>query len=304
MPRRPSANQYVLDFSSRHNERWAMLRRLNLEPSSANSRLRYLLEHLHGVAKREANDAEVYRDANLIDALGRRLSLKPTTLYSTIADGEQRGLLIVYRDRRGITGLAIGWDGVELLLTDEPLSKYGNALQMLETDSNICSNDSKSWNTPYCPNESIGPVPVPAREPTSLDLKEIPELADLIDERVQRLPGGRLFNHVFAPLQRSHIDSGPQMLNWFAHQLGALRPATGDSMAELVLVLAAARFVVDGRSKTDNPVGRFVKIVTSRSWSLVLGHVSAARAELDRMRSDGTWDRVFAAAAPPTHPAL
>ena len=44
------ANQYSLDFTSKTDERWRLLRALELDKSEANCVLRYFLETVHGIA--------------------------------------------------------------------------------------------------------------------------------------------------------------------------------------------------------------------------------------------------------------
>lgn len=145
----------------------------------------------------------------------------------------------------------------------------------------------------YSGGSSLKSDPVPAREPVPPDLQNDEELSDLWSQTVLAKPAGKLKRGIFHPLQTKHVKEPMQLVNWFASQLSADRPATGNSLAELVLVLATALYVTDPRNRSENIPARFAGIVGKNSWGLSVAYIPAARRALDAMRADGTWDRIF-----------
>lgn len=78
------------------------------------------------------------------------------------------------------------------------------------------------------------------------------------------------------------------MIAWFRRQLAAPEPVTGPTEAELLLVLAAARYATRlPESQVRNRVGLFVRCVSRRYWRRLLPQLQGACDELSEALVQG-----------------
>ena len=104
---------------------------------------------------------------------------------------------------------------------------------------------------------------------------------------VAPLPPEILDRDPFAPLKMAHLGEAGTLTRWFRRQLSIVRPLTGDSHAELVLVLAAGlaalaipRGSIRHASIDRGRIGCFITTLTRRLWGKVLWQVERADEEL------------------------
>src|SRR5262245_33534607 len=86
------AKQYGLDYSSRDNERWALLKGLKLGQNTLASRVRYIVETVASIA----GDGELQWT---LQRLAERLSAAERTLSEDVLIAEECGLLVGRRMR-------------------------------------------------------------------------------------------------------------------------------------------------------------------------------------------------------------
>lgn len=78
------------------------------------------------------------------------------------------------------------------------------------------------------------------------------------------------------------------MIAWFRRQLAAPEPVTGPTEAELLLVLAAARYATKlPDNQVRNRVGLFVRCVSRRYWRRLLPQLQGACDELSEALVQG-----------------
>ena len=115
-------------------------------------------------------------------------------------------------------------------------------------------------------------------------LTTIPELiaaAAIEIEPAEGGPGDCQYG-VFAPLTACEIAKPLGLVGWFRRQLASPRPATGNTEADLLLVIAAALFVRSlPRDDVRRPVGKLVDVISRGVWYRALPFVPEARKLLD-----------------------
>jgi hypothetical protein len=112
---------------------------------------------------------------------------------------------------------------------------------------------------------------------------QIPELQEARSRRIAPLPPADTQYGVFKGLKGdADLAAGKQVL-WFRRQLASPFPVTGNSEAELLLTLAAARaaLAVPREELTKGRLAIFASTVGRGLYLKVLGHVRAARDSLD-----------------------
>jgi hypothetical protein len=134
--------------------------------------------------------------------------------------------------------------------------------------------------------KNSGPVPVP--EPVRQKLQEEP--ADLVDARqraIEPMPlGRRLADGVFRPLTPAKLADPLAMIEWTRRQLSADLPVVDATEADLLLVLACARYATHPPigKPIRSPVGWFTWAARKRDAGLVRAELRWAVEILDRLR--------------------
>lgn len=107
------------------------------------------------------------------------------------------------------------------------------------------------------------------------------------ERSIAPLPPESLDLDPFAPLRLAHLGDVASLTRWFRRQLSIVRPLTGDSHAELVLVLAAGlaaiaipRSRIRHESIERGRIGCFVTTLTRGLWGKVLWQVERADQQL------------------------
>jgi len=115
--------------------------------------------------------------------------------------------------------------------------------------------------------------------------QEIPELAAAASHTVASLACGELCYGALKVLSETHLRQAGQLVLWFRRQLATARPLTGDSQAELLLVLAAARHAlnVPAADVRKSRLALFCSLVARGGWLVVRSHVPWARRTLDEL---------------------
>jgi hypothetical protein len=115
---------------------------------------------------------------------------------------------------------------------------------------------------------------------------EVPELREAAGRRIVPLPPAGLVYGAFKPLKETNLADG-SLVAWYRRQIGLSRPLTGDTEADLLLVLAAgiAASKIPDREVLKSRVGIFSATVSRGAWSKVLFCVPAARELLDHVAS-------------------
>ena len=141
-----------------------------------------------------------------------------------------------------------------------------------------------------------GPSPLPGptgngkRNGNNRDLEadllaEATEYQEIRNTPVEPSPPGRLAYGVFKPLLETDLKSAEQMVQWFRRQLGAPRPVTDANQGALLLVLAAAEYVMElpAREVRKTRVALFCSIVRHQNWRRALPNLPVARRTLDHL---------------------
>ncbi len=140
-------------------------------------------------------------------------------------------------------------------------------------------------------------------------VRSVPELAAAATRRVIGLDCRSLRYAIYQPVSYRHLQSPLRIVEWWRRQLTARRPATGDSEAELLLTLAAARYAreLDATRVRTNRVAMWVSLLSRGDWETCLVALDEARAELDALLarypdllSSPTWPPDSARRAKPT----
>jgi hypothetical protein len=116
-------------------------------------------------------------------------------------------------------------------------------------------------------------------------LDEVPELREARMRRIAPLPPADLRYGAFRVIRRYDALTNGSLVIWFRRQLGVVRPITGDSEADLLLVLAAglAAAAVPQAEVQKNRLAIFGSTVGRGLWGKILHHVPAARKLLDQV---------------------
>lgn len=114
-------------------------------------------------------------------------------------------------------------------------------------------------------------------------LARVPELVAAWPREVAPLPAGDLLHGVFRPLAEASLKRPFGLVEWFRRQLSALAPVTGDSEAELLLVLAAAVYALRLKTVRLNRAAAFVACVSRGEWRRVVPYIPDARRQLDEL---------------------
>ncbi len=113
-------------------------------------------------------------------------------------------------------------------------------------------------------------------------LATIPALAAAGQIEIAALPPGSCARGVYGPLSCNEIWKPLGLVPWFRCQLAAPYPATGNTEADLLLVLAAALYVQNQpRASVSKPVGLLINLLSRKQWRKVVPFVTEARGLLD-----------------------
>jgi len=110
---------------------------------------------------------------------------------------------------------------------------------------------------------------------------EIPELAAAAATQIEPRPVGDCAHGIFRPLSSADILDPTGVVPWFRRQLSAPHPATGNTEADVLLVIAAALYVKSRLKDVDRPVGLLISIISRGQWRKVVPYVAEARRLLD-----------------------
>jgi len=232
---------------------------------------------------------------------------------ATVGRARQLGLVAVREERyasggQRSNGYRIDWTGVRSILglrssptdgegPDVPaaLREQGGVLTehppALREQGGVFTEHPYRESPSLCPSLNSLSVPGPVPE-AATGAEEVfqraPVLADARKRVVRPLPAAGLFGcGVFGEIEDRHLRRPTSLVEWFRRQLSAARPVAAGNEAELILVLAAARHAI------GVPAGElrkswsaiFAGIVGRRRWNKVGGELSAAVAELDRLKA-------------------
>lgn len=117
-------------------------------------------------------------------------------------------------------------------------------------------------------------------------LEEVEELRDAALRTIDPKPAEELRFDPFVTLKEKHLESSEQMAIWHQCQLSSVSPAMGDTEADLLLVLAAAktsRSVPQSQIKTSRRA-LFVWLIRNREFDRCLKHLPAAVTAVTAMR--------------------
>lgn len=114
---------------------------------------------------------------------------------------------------------------------------------------------------------------------------EVPELEAAREQRIAPLPPEALARDAFRPLKTEHLRDVVTLVRWFRRQLSLQRPLTGESKAELLLVLSTGITTaeVPANQVAKSRMGIFVTTIARGLWGKVLWNVPQADAELAKL---------------------
>jgi hypothetical protein len=228
-------------------------------------------------------------------------------------------------------GYAIDWPGIRRLLDmqarpgnhtpQERVSSQSTPVSSQSTPVSCGDTPVSSQSTPSNGSHAHArslfklsfktPDPDPGAEPRPAGVseeKEEPEiLAAARSTRVASLPAGDLACGVFRrqDVTLKTLRLPGKLIGWFRRQLSAHKPATGDTEADLLLVMAAARYALELRDDEvrSSRVAVFAHIVGRGAWGRAMPCLPDARRELDRMIEQfGRRPLLSGTAWPPTNP--
>ena len=167
------------------------------------------------------------------------------------------------------------------------------------------------------PDPEPDPVPVQCPEGWSRkksrtisigDLARLPEIAANLQRRVQPLPAGDLIHGAFTPLKPKTFERpepsvmAGSLAIWFRRQLSAPQPICGDSVAELIVIIASGLYAssLPAVEVKKNRAAVFVTTLSRELWFRITRFVGPADDALQQTLAhfpelldcaDGAWQR-------------
>ena len=201
-------------------------------------------------------------------------------------------------DGQSANSYSLDWDGIRQLLGLRSRSGVPTEHPPVPTEHPPVPTEHPFKEETPLPVPSINSGPDPEeragrdldaiREDSGLDavreelLATIPELTAAGQIEIAPLPAGSCARGVYGPLTFGEISKPLGLVPWFRRQLSSPFPATANTEADLLLVLAAALYVQSQpRESLTKPVGLLVKLVSQKQWRKVAPFVSDARRLLD-----------------------
>jgi hypothetical protein len=116
---------------------------------------------------------------------------------------------------------------------------------------------------------------------------DVPQLKEARARLIVAMPPEALVLDPFQPLAQSHLSDVVPLVRWFRRQLSLTHPVTGQTEAELLLVLAAGRAAAElpANQVKSSRRGIFISTVTRGIWRPVLWHVPIVVDELQKLVS-------------------
>jgi len=232
------------------------------------------------------------------------------TVRRTVSTAQRYGLIAIEEQRRWDGGqqpnaYRIDWAGVAALKngcrTDghgvqggghgvhppgHTVHPGGHGVRHIRNDSLL---QSSSRNSGTGTGTGAGPNPrtdSTGQEPSALAAALLDNSPILLAARGRRIvpkPAGSLTHGIFRPLQGRDLADTRRMVSWFRQQLSTAVPATGDTEADLLLVLATALYATSlpASEVKKSRVGVFVFTLTRKLWMRSVPFVPQARVLLD-----------------------
>lgn len=137
------------------------------------------------------------------------------------------------------------------------------------------------------PKASNGSAASPGRDDVREELVKFHELLRVASlRRVAPLPPGDCLGNVFKPLTLATLTKPALLAEWFRRASGVPDPLLSDTVADLLLVFAAAIYIKHLKpGEVNNRVGVFVSVLFKRKWRQIvdrLGHAAACLEKLER----------------------